>query len=98
MANANRLPTPSPPATPPAERATRMRHCGWDSEPPAGSYPSGEHIEIHPPEVVVQTSVHHPHLVSEVSVKWPISFILLYLHIHLTIDMQLPVKSAHGSF
>eukprot|EP00057_Strongylocentrotus_purpuratus_P022786 XP_011677260.1 PREDICTED: protein patched homolog 1 isoform X1 [Strongylocentrotus purpuratus] len=65
VANANRLPTPSPPATPPAERATRMRHCGWDSEPPAGSYPSGEHIEIHPPEVVVQTSVHHPHLVNE---------------------------------
>ena len=77
--NANRLPTPSPPPTPPTERAARLRHCGnaWDTEPRPGMYPSsvvredvcgdsGEHIEIHPPEVVVETTVHHPHLISEV--------------------------------
>ncbi|XP_072172750.1 protein patched homolog 1-like [Diadema setosum] len=76
--NANRLPTPTPPPTPPTERVARLRHrpAAWDDAPHSGSYPSmvvredvcgdsGEHIQIHPPEVVVETMVHHPHLISE---------------------------------
>ncbi|XP_071837181.1 protein patched homolog 1-like isoform X2 [Apostichopus japonicus] len=61
--NGNRLRTPTPPPTPPLGRSVRMDHMGrrshqaWESRSPLHEQACGnDHIEVHPPELLVETT------------------------------------------